>query len=113
MNPTPFNVKYLDHTFFKSFKNVKMVKSIRPGGKPGAAKVNDIRGLKYTPEGEIFDKLRLSEEWTILPQRRRQELSTKTWAELDSLHQNKIEISARKYSDLQVNFISRLSWLLQ
>ena len=37
--PRPYNIKYLDHTFFKSFQTVELLKSIRPGYKKGDAKV--------------------------------------------------------------------------
>lgn len=31
INPRPYKVEYLEYTLFKSFKNIEMVKSIRPG----------------------------------------------------------------------------------
>lgn len=38
-NPKPYDVMYLDHSFFRSFKKVEAVRSIRPGKKPGDPKV--------------------------------------------------------------------------
>lgn len=39
LKPRPYNVKYLDHNFFKSFEDIQTVKSIRPGKKAGDPKV--------------------------------------------------------------------------
>ncbi|CAH1980784.1 unnamed protein product [Acanthoscelides obtectus] len=99
-NPKPYEVMYLDHSFFRSFKKVEAIRSIRPGKKLGEPKVTDIRGLKYTPAGDIYYKLRMSDEWELLPQRKSQ-VDIIAWTELDHLYKDNIPISARKYSDLQ------------
>lgn len=39
-NPEPYDVTYLNHSFFKSFKNVEFFRSIRPGKKKGDPKVS-------------------------------------------------------------------------
>ena len=61
-NPTPYDVTYLHHTFFKSFDEVNFFKSIRPGRGKGDAEVTDIRALRYTPNGDVFFKLRFTDE---------------------------------------------------
>uniref|UniRef100_A0A034WBB7 Uncharacterized protein n=1 Tax=Bactrocera dorsalis TaxID=27457 RepID=A0A034WBB7_BACDO len=99
--PEPYDVTYLDHTFFKSFKNVSFFKTIRPGRGTGDSKVTDIRALKYTPDGEIFFKLRFPHEWKILPQRKCMHLAPLLWYNLDQLYHEKRPISKRKYEDLQ------------
>ena len=39
-NPKPYNVKYLAHSFFKSFNDIKFIKSKRPGKMKGDSKVS-------------------------------------------------------------------------
>ena len=65
----PYKVKYVDYTFFKRYESVVNIKSIRPGIKAGDNVVTDIRGLLYKPTGEIFYKLRHTDEFTVLPER--------------------------------------------
>ncbi|CAH2001882.1 unnamed protein product [Acanthoscelides obtectus] len=62
--------------------------------------VTDIRGLKYTAAGDIYYKLRLSDDWELLSQSK-SKVDIITWTVLDHLYKDKIPISARKYSDLQ------------
>ncbi|KAK5642954.1 hypothetical protein RI129_009121 [Pyrocoelia pectoralis] len=50
-NPKPYNVQYLDHTFFKDFREPV---------------VTDLRALKYVPNGIILYKLRHTDEWKEL-----------------------------------------------
>lgn len=69
-NPKHSDVVYLDHTLFRKLENVIVYKTIRPVRVKGYSKVTDIRTLKYTPEGEIFDKERFSADWSRLPQRK-------------------------------------------
>ena len=64
----PYGVKYCDFTFFKDFKAVSDVNSIKPATKTGAPYVIDIRQLKYTPGGDIYTNLTYDDiSWTILP----------------------------------------------
>lgn len=99
--PEPYDVVYIDHTFFKSFKKVSFFKTIRPGRDTGDSKVTDIRALKYTPDGEIFYKLRFPNAWNILPQRKNVHVVPVKWSNLDQLYNEKRPISKRKYEDLQ------------
>lgn len=101
-NPRPYSVKYLDHTFFKTFSEVMAFKSIRPGRVKGDLKVTEIKSLKYTPQGEIFYKVKFSDPWLILPQRKKCDVVQKAFNELKPLHENRLPITARKYDDLQV-----------
>ncbi|XP_049308660.1 uncharacterized protein LOC125777617 [Bactrocera dorsalis] len=45
--PEPYDVTYLDHTFFKSFKNVSFFKTIRPG-RGTASDIDEPRFKKIT-----------------------------------------------------------------
>ncbi|CAG4986049.1 unnamed protein product [Parnassius apollo] len=96
----PFDVKYLEHTFFKDFRNISSYKSIRPGRSSGDPKVTDIHALMYSSSGEISYKLRFEEPWMLLPQRK-SPFSAKSFEEMQNLHQTRLKIKARKYDDLQ------------
>lgn len=65
-HPKPYNVKYLDYSFFKDFSKDMNYKSIRPGNKVGDPKVTDIRCLKYSPEGKIYYKLNYQDDYEEL-----------------------------------------------
>ena len=62
--------------------------------------MNDIRALQYQPNGSVFYKLRFTEEWRLLPQRR-ELLHSKEFDQLPSLHSNRLPLTARKFQDLQ------------
>ena len=49
----PYTVKYVDHTFFSDFSNVKMYSSIRPGIRFGDQVVTDLRVIRYSSTGII------------------------------------------------------------
>lgn len=99
--PEPYDVTYLDYSFFKNFKNVQFFKSIRPGNGKGDPKVTDIRGIKYTPNSEIYFKLTFSDDWKILPQRINTKISALEFSNLQQLYLEKRKITAKKYEDLQ------------
>lgn len=56
--PMPFEVEYLDHTYFSNYDDPQLFRypSIRPGKLKNELKVSDIKCLKYTPTGEILYK---------------------------------------------------------
>jgi len=56
INPRPYDVKFVDHTFFRDFAKIAVHKTIRPGRKKGDPTVNEIRSLRYVPDGEILYK---------------------------------------------------------
>lgn len=100
--PRRYDVTYLNHTFFKSFDEVNFLKSIRPGpgrGK-GDAKVTDIRALQYTANGDVFFKLRFTDEWKILPQRKSPAVIALPFDSLRNHLQTKRKIIKRKFEDL-------------
>lgn len=96
-NPEPYKIKYLDHTFFRKYSSLNSISSIRPGSKAGDAVVTDIRGLKYTPNREIFYKLQLDEEWKLLPKR----IGKVPESMPNFLYSESRKIKEEKYKDLQ------------
>lgn len=49
LHPKPYNVTYLDHSFFKDYSTVKYLSSIRPGSRQGDPTVADITCIQYLP----------------------------------------------------------------
>lgn len=68
-NHRPYEVSYLDYTFFKDFSKLNLIKSIRPGFKVGDPTVNNLRALKYNTDGKIQFKIIHSEEFQDMPMR--------------------------------------------
>lgn len=69
-NPMPYNVIYLEHTFFKAYSNLKYYSSIRPGKKAGDPVVTDLRALKYNESDLTIEyKLKMTDAWQCIPQR--------------------------------------------
>ncbi|CAG4931564.1 unnamed protein product [Parnassius apollo] len=98
--PKPYNVSHLTHKFYKSFESVQFYKSIRPGKAKEDAKVTDIRALQYKT-GNIYFKLRFTDEWQLLPQRRNENITVKPIESLPDLHRSRLKINSRKFNDLQ------------
>ena len=57
----PYEIKYVEHTFFKDYPYLNYYPSIRPDTGPGSAVVTDVRILKYLPEGKIQFKMNYSD----------------------------------------------------
>jgi hypothetical protein len=94
----PYIVHHLDFTFFQNYEGVPGgFTSIRPGKKTGDPTVTDIRGLLYV-NGDVKYKLRHSDNWTTLPQRRINILETREPARLYSSPQ---KIDPTKFNHLQ------------
>lgn len=101
VHPKPYYVHYLMNDFFNSYKDILFYKSIRPGKKPGDATVTDIRALKYMPDGQILYKLKFSDLWTTLPQRKNVKVIPKELNCLPNLYNNRLKVTKRKFDDLQ------------
>lgn len=91
----PYKVKYIDHTFFKSFDDIKYYPSIRPGLKKGDPCVTDLRALKYSAEG-IEYKLKHDDEWIFLPKRVNWKIG-----DVKNLYDAPLLIKGDKYDQLQ------------
>ena len=98
INPSPFFVKYVDHTFFTDFR-IGPYLSIRPGKKKGDPTVTDICCLRYTPDGNIQYKLSFENDFNDIPKNRNQD---KTKAIIPKcLYQGRLKITKNKYQHLQ------------
>ncbi|KAF4528180.1 hypothetical protein B566_EDAN016579 [Ephemera danica] len=93
---TAYQAELVSHTKFENFENCKYYSSIRPGQGPGSPTVNQLRALMYTPEGQIFYKLVITEEWTPMPHKLLQPSPN-----ISAKYTEQIPISAAKYRDLQ------------
>lgn len=95
----PYDVKSIHYDFFLNYEELPSnFKSIRPGKKKGDPVVVDVRGLKYLPDGSVLYKLRHTEEWTVLPQRR--SVSREPFLPTP-LYQQSIKITESKHKHLQ------------
>ena len=91
-------VKVLDFSFFKGYKSVSLLKSIKPTKATGPPYVVDIRQIKYTKEGEIFYKLDYKEEcWKLIPER----ICLKKNVEPLRLYKAKLPLAYSKWKHLQ------------
>nr|CAH7752982.1 unnamed protein product [Callosobruchus chinensis] len=100
INPRPYEVQYLDHTYFKNFSEINFVNSIRPGRKAGDPTVQNIRALKYNSDGSIEYKIRHSDEFQTLPVRFKK-CSAIPMESLPNLYHGKLKIKREKFEHLQ------------
>ncbi|XP_062374758.1 uncharacterized protein LOC134062673 [Sardina pilchardus] len=63
VKPHPYDVKYIDHTFFQDFSKLRLCKSLRPGVRPGDPTVHDIRAIRYNSNGTMDFKINHSDDW--------------------------------------------------
>ena len=52
-------------------------------------------------DGNIYYKLRFTDEWLLLPQRRDKLITTKDIEQLPNLYSKRLKIKNRKFQDLQ------------
>lgn len=98
----PYQVHYLNHTFFRDFSSLDYLKSIRPGTKKGDPCVINLRALKYTFNDGVQYKLCFDEEWQLLRHRKlRPQVQHNDNILLPGLYNQQLPISKRKYDDLQ------------
>lgn len=100
-NPSPYHVKYLTHDFFKNLESLKFYQSIRPGRSVGDPTVTDIKALKYLNDGEIQYKIRHTEEWRLLNQRKKA-LSPQMFNDIPNLYKERRKIKKEKFQHLQI-----------
>lgn len=67
----PYQVHYVDHTFFHKYSDLTYYATIRPGTKVGDPVVSDIRVIHYNTDGDITVKLMFDGEFSSLPRRAR------------------------------------------
>lgn len=98
--PRPYNVNYLSYDFFKKMSDLSFYTTIRPGFKKGDPVVTDISCLKYNTSGIIEYKLNYSDEWTVLPKRRKdKECSVNV--NMPNLYKEPLKIDRKKFDNLQ------------
>lgn len=101
INPRPYEVQYLNHTYFKNFSEINFVNSIRPGRKAGDPTVQNIRALKYHSDGSIEYKIKHSDEFQILPVRFNKKCLVVPIENLPRLYYGKLKIKREKFEHLQ------------
>ena len=93
---TPYGVKYLNYSFFKDFKSVADIKTVKPSKQVGPPYVSNIRQFRYNPDGIIYVNLIYDEDtWFPLPHEINLRFLTAT------LYESPIKISYSKWADLQ------------
>lgn len=99
----PYQVRYLNHTFFRDFSSLTYLKSIRPGIKKGDPCVVNLRALKYSSDCGVQYKLSFDDQWSFLPHRitRQQQLNSGQNTATTGLYNHRLAITKRKYGDLQ------------
>lgn len=98
-HPFPLDAKYLHYDFFKNYAEPKYqwYSTIRPG----SSKVNDIKALKYTPEGTIYYKTDFDLEYLPLPARKNKMFDLlRTEITYSDLYTEQPAISLEKYEHL-------------
>ena len=64
----PYGVKYCELSFFKNYKAICDLPSIKPVKEQGRPYIVDIRQLKYTPDGTIYTNLTYdNSSWNAIP----------------------------------------------
>lgn len=98
----PYEVKELSYSFVRNYALKSMTKydSIRPGRKTNDPTVNDIKVIKYSPDGTIQVKLNFSDEYMDLPHRTsRNEVGY--LCDFPQLRKEPIKIKYQKWQHLQ------------
>jgi hypothetical protein len=98
--PSPYQVLYLQHSFFRNFDADMAYDSIRPGTRKGDPCVTDTKQYRCEVDGTVQFKLSHdSQQFTLLPRRRRSTPTPSPFPPL--LYSSPIPIQRRKFNDLQ------------
>lgn len=98
--PKPYNVFYLDHTFFKKYDTIQYFKSISPGKKAGDPCVTG--SLQYKGNtNEILFNLRFLDDWSCLPIRMSSSAQPSELHDTPRLYNKRVPIKKSKYDDFQ------------
>ena len=63
----PYEVKQVEHTFFRDFSKLNYLSSIRPDSSAGDPQIVDLRCLQYLPDGSVSYKINYTDQWRPLP----------------------------------------------
>ena len=102
-HPCDYDVKYINHIFFKDFGSLDVLKSIRPGQRVGDPTVNNLRCIRYNPDGTVIFKLSHSDaEWSPLPMPRSCcQSSVQPVTTMPTLFTAPLQIKQQKWKHLQ------------
>ena len=95
----PYEVKQVDHTFFRDFSKLNYLSSIRPGSSAGHPQVVDLRCLQYLPDGSVSYKISYTDQWRSLPQRRRKNKADDNT--ITKMYKAPMRITSTKWQHLQ------------
>ncbi|XP_050993142.1 uncharacterized protein LOC127182077 [Labeo rohita] len=100
VKPHPYEVKYIDHTFFQDFTKLRLCKSLRPGVRPGDPTVHDIRAIRYNNNGTMDFKINHSDDWHPHPSHQLRN-STSDSHTVTPLYSDRLKINELKFKHLQ------------
>jgi hypothetical protein len=97
--PGPYEVKYVEHAFFKNFDDAERISSIRPGRRSGDPTVTNLRCIRYSTSGMQY-KLNYDDQWCDMPSKRADRNIAASY-DLTPLHPQSLPIKQSKYQHLQ------------
>ncbi|RXN36822.1 solute carrier family 22 member 15 [Labeo rohita] len=100
VKPHPYEVKYIDHTFFQDFTKLRLCKSLRPGVRAGDPTVHDIRAIRYNNNGTMDFKINHSDDWHPHPSHQLRN-STSDSHTVTPLYSDRLKINELKFKHLQ------------
>jgi hypothetical protein len=95
-NARAYKVEMVSFDKIKSYEELNIYHSIRPGSKPGDPTVNLLRALQYLPNGTINYKLNFKDEWTPMLHK----LNKPTY-NITQKYASQLPVSAAKWRDIQ------------
>jgi len=104
-SPAPYEVNYIDHTFFKDYSTLNYYAPIRPSSSAGDPVVTDIVALCYKPDGDILYKLNFDDNWMPFPVRqsgrRKMPMALPDVGSIPVLYKSSLPIKTEKFLHLQ------------
>ncbi|XP_057176831.1 uncharacterized protein LOC130545917 [Triplophysa rosa] len=100
VKPHPYEVKYIDHTFFQDFTKLRLCKSLRPGVRPGDPTVHNIRAIRYNNNGTMDFKIDHSDDCHPHPSHQLRN-STSDSHTVTPLYSDRLKIKELKFKHLQ------------
>lgn len=97
----PYEVKEVTFDLIKDFSKPIVYKSIRPGRTSSDPQVNEIKILKYTPDGKIQAKTSFDGPFLDIPTTRNSAKNAQSVKDFPNLHNQKLKIPEQKYKHLQ------------
>lgn len=76
-------------------------KSIRPVRDVGAPRVVDVKAYRYLPNATIQYKLKFSDEWTDIPERKNKTIKSMSFESFPALYKERLKVKKSKFDYLQ------------